>query len=221
MAQLPRKDAAPEAPGWFGGLHPMGDAKSNPVRLSFHPRLRVVPGLVLFALLITASCKVADKPAAVSPEHLATLFAKLQSGDTAPHIEAVLAETRNALRTDPNWPALTYLVGEVYLKRKDVEQARATFRDLAVWAASDQSAGPYKDQWGGSGLAAIGLWRWLRIVDLHGGTPEEVEQALNVAAALQGTRLYTGMVRSGLLPALPLIEEDAARLSAPKIGRAA
>ena len=27
--------------------------------------------------------------------------------------------------------------------------------------------------------------------------------------ALQGTRLYTGMVRSGLLPALPLLEEIA------------
>ena len=192
----------------------MSDAKSDPVRFSFNPRLRVELGLVLFVLLITASCKVADTPVAVSPQHLATLFATLQSGDPAPDIQAVLAETRDALRTDPNWPALTYLVGEAYLKRKDVEQARATFRDLAVWAASDQSAGPYKDQWGGSGLAAIGLWRWLRIVDLHGGTPGEVEQALKVAAALQGTRLYTGMVRSGLLPALPLIEEDVARLSA-------
>jgi soluble lytic murein transglycosylase-like protein len=189
-------------------------------RFSFNPRQRVALGLVMFVLVITASCKVADKPVAVSPQHLATLFAKLQSGDTAPDIQAVLAETRNALRTDPNWPALTYLVGEAYLKRKDLEQARATFRDLAVWAASDQSAGPYKDQWGGSGLAAIGLWRWLRIVDLHGGTPGEVEQALKVAAALQGTRLYAGMVRSSLLPALPLIEEDVARLSAHLAWRA-
>lgn len=169
-------------------------------------------GLVLFVLLTTASCKVADKPVAVSPQHLATLFAKLQSGDRAPDIRAVLAETRNAPRTDPNWPALIYLTGEAHLKRKDVEQARATFRDLAVWAASDQSAGPYKDGWGGSGLAAVGLWRWLQILDAHGGTAEEVEQALKVAAALQGTRLFAGMVRSGLLPALPLIEEDVARL---------
>lgn len=144
----------------------------------------------------------------------------LQSGDSAPDIQPVLAETRNALHTDPNWPALTYLLGEAYLKRNDIGQARETFRDLAVWAVSDQSAGHYKDQWGGSGLAAIALWRWLRIVDLHGGTPGEVEQALKVAAALQGTRLYTGMVRSGLLPALPLIEEDVARLSAHLAWRA-
>jgi TolA-binding protein len=192
----------------------MGDAKSDSDRRSFDPRPRVALGLVLIVVLITASCKVADKPAAVSPQHLATLFAALQSGDAAPDIQAVLAATRNAPRTDPNWPALTYLVGETHLKRKDVEKARAAFRDLAVWAASDQSAGPYKDQWGGSGLAAIGLWRWLRIVDLHGGAPEEVEQAVKAAAALQGTRLYTGMVRSGLLPALPLLEEDVARLAA-------
>jgi soluble lytic murein transglycosylase-like protein len=169
---------------------------------------------VLFVLLTTAACKVADKPVAVSPQHIATLFAKLQSGESAPDIQAVLAETRNAPRTDPNWPALTYLAGEAYLKRKDVEQARAMFRDLAVWAASDQSAGPYKDGWGGSGLAAIGLWRWLQILDAHGGTAEEVQQALKVAAAVQGTRLFAGMVRSGLMPALPLIEEDVARLLA-------
>jgi len=135
----------------------------------------------------------------------------LQSGDSAPNIKPILAETRNAPRTDPNWPVLTYLIGEAYLKRNDIGQARATFRDLAVWAASDQSALPQKERWGGSGLAAVGLWRWLKILDEHGGTPEEVDQALKVAVELQETRLFGGMVRSGLLPALPLIEEDVAR----------
>ena len=196
---------------WRGGHQRVSDADVGSARFSFSLQLRVALGLVL---LIAASCKVADKPVAVSPQHLATLFSKLQSGDSAADIQALLAETRNASRTDPNWPVLTYLVGEAYLKRKNIEEARATFRELAAWAASNQSAGPYKDGWGGSGLAAIGLWRWLRIVDAHGGTPEEVEQALRVGAALQGTRLFAGMVRSGLLPALPLIEEDVARLLA-------
>jgi hypothetical protein len=41
MAQLPRKDVAPEASGLFGGLHPMGDATSGLCRLSFNPQLRV------------------------------------------------------------------------------------------------------------------------------------------------------------------------------------
>ena len=41
MAQLPRKDVAPEAPGWFGALHPMGDATSGLCGFSFNPQLRV------------------------------------------------------------------------------------------------------------------------------------------------------------------------------------
>lgn len=179
------------------------------------PGMRVArAGIVLLLLLTAASCKLAEKPVAVSPQHLAFLFAKLQSGDGAPDIQAVISETQSALRTDPNWPALAYLVGEAYLKLNDVERARATFRDLAVWAASDQSAGPNRDGWGGSGLAAIGLWRWLQILDAHGGTAEDVEQAFKAAAVLQGTRLFAGMVRSDLLPALPLIEEDVKRLLA-------
>src|SRR2546421_345790 len=76
-------------------------------------------GLALFALLTAASCKVADKPAAVvSPQHLVTLFAQLQSSESAPDIQAIVAETRDVPRTDPNWPTLTYLVGEAQLKRK-------------------------------------------------------------------------------------------------------
>lgn len=171
-------------------------------------------GLLLLVLLTAASCEVADKPAAVSPQHLATLLTALQSSESAPDIQAIVAETRTVPRTDPNWPTLTYLVGEAQLKRKDVEPARAAFRDLAVWAVTDQSSGPYKDGWGGSGLAAVGLWRWMQILDAHGGTAQEVEEALKVAAALQRTRLFAGMVRSGLLPALPLLEGDLARLLA-------
>jgi hypothetical protein len=40
MAEPPRKDAAPEVPGWFGA-HPMGDVTSGQFRLSFNPQLRV------------------------------------------------------------------------------------------------------------------------------------------------------------------------------------
>ncbi len=178
-------------------------------------RCVAVGGLALLILLTIASCKAAGKPAAISPQHLSTLFATLQSCN-ASDVQAVLAETRNASPADPNWPMLTYLLGEVYLKCNNVGQAREKFRDLAVWAASDQSARLYKDRWGVSGLAAVGLWRWLKILDEHGsksgGVDQgEVAQALEVAAALQKTRFYAGMVRSSLLPALPLIEEDVAR----------
>lgn len=171
-------------------------------------------GLVLCVLLATAACKPTEALPAIPPQHLTTLFAYVQSGDAAPDAATVLAETRNASRADPNWPVLVYLVGESHLKRKDIGQARAAFRDLAMWAVSDQGAGPYKDGSGGSGLAVIGLWRWLQILDTQGGTSDEVEQVLNAAAAMQRTRLFAGMVRSGLLPALPLVEEDVARLLA-------
>ena len=123
---------------------------------------------------------------------------------------------RKAPHEDPNWPALAYLVGEVQLKQKDLEGARATFRDLAAWAAAD----PYKDGWGGSGLAAVALFRWLQALDARGGTPDETSQALEVALNLYRTRLFRGMVQGDLLPALPLLEETNARLLAHVLWRA-
>lgn len=195
---------------------------SNPVIQVDHCSRREARGnaaraaLVLCVLLAIASCKPTETPSprAIPPQHLTTLFAYVQPGDAAPDAGTVLAEMRDASRADPNWPVLVYLAGESHLKRKEIGPARAAFRDLAMWAASNEAAGPYKDGSGGSGLAVIGLWRWLQILDTQGGTPEEVEQALNAAAAMQRTRLFAGMVHSGLLPALPLVEEDVARLLA-------
>ena len=56
MAQLPRQDAVPEVPGWFGGLHPMGDATHaacvasratpNSASRSWAPRCARKPGAV-------------------------------------------------------------------------------------------------------------------------------------------------------------------------------
>ena len=176
-------------------------------------------GCALLVLLTAAGCKppreTAETAVRVSPQQIATLFAKLRAAGT-PSIDSEMADARNASRADPNWPALIYLVGEAHLQRRDAKQARTAFRDLATWAASDRTL-RNRDKldadngWGGSGLAAVALWRWLQILDEHGGDPQEVDRVLSVAAALQGTRLFAGMVRSGLLPALPLLEEDVAR----------
>src|SRR2546426_11688238 len=74
---------------------------------------------------------------------------------------------------------------------------------------------PNGDTWGGSGLAAVALWRWLEIIDAHGDDgPEEIDQVLKTASSLEEKRLYSGMMRIGLLPAMPLLEEDIAKLLA-------
>ncbi|MDH5741135.1 MAG: transglycosylase SLT domain-containing protein [Nitrospira sp.] len=145
------------------------------------------------------------------PKLLSDLFESLHSGQYSPEIEGILSGEHSVGPEDWNWPTLTYLLGEVHRQRGEIEQAREAFRNLASWATSNDPAGPYGDTWGGSGLAALGLWRWLQILEEHGGPDEEVDQVLKVASALQETRLFGGMVRSGLLPALPLLEEDMAK----------
>ncbi len=172
---------------------------------------------VLTILLWLTDCRVRGP---ISGEDLATLFQNLPAGDDAPGIKAILAKTQNARRTDPNWPALAYLNGEAQLRGNHIEQARATFRDISTWAASLPSKGPYKDGWGASGLASVALWRWLQILDAYGGPPAEVDEVLTTAQTLYSTRLFSGMVHVGLLPALPLIEEDGARLLAHVLWKA-
>jgi hypothetical protein len=172
-------------------------------------------GLLLTMLLcVMTSCKISEPRTSIPAQHLATLFLNLQSGGDAPDIQKILAETRNAPRTDPNWPTLTYLMGEARLRGNHVERARASFRDLSTWAASLPPEGPYKDGWGASGLAAVALWRWLQILDAQGGTAGEIDEVLRAARTLYRTRLFAGMVHPGLLPALPLIEENSAKLLA-------
>lgn len=176
-------------------------------------------GYALLVLLTAAGCKPAKETVTItvpdSSQQIATLFAKLNAADT-PSIDSEVADARSASSADPNWPALIYLVGEAQLRRHDTDKARAAFRALATWAATDSTLRhgdklARADGWGGSGLAAVALWRWLQILDEHGGDPQEIDSVLSVAAALQGTRLFGGMVRGGLLPALPLLEEDVAR----------
>jgi peptidoglycan lytic transglycosylase len=167
-------------------------------------------GMGLLLLLLTASCGVQEQ--AVSPEQISELFNSLRSGQVPAHLEPLVSGARKANRADPDWPTVMYLLGEINLRRGATTRARETFRELASWAATDQAGGPYGDARGGSGLAAVGLWRWLKLLEQDGGTSEEVGQVLNVASALQRSFLFAGVVRGGaLLPALPLMEEDIAR----------
>ena len=167
-------------------------------------------------LLVLTTCQGPEAPlsGAVDGQLLVDLLAGLRNKTLAvpTEIEEFLSGSRSASRDDPSWPTLTYLLGEAHMLRGETERARDAFRELASWGASDHPNGPYNDTWGGSSLAIVGLWRWLQILDEHGLTDaDQLERVLDVASQLQETRLYSGMVQTGLLPALPLMQEDVAR----------
>ena len=180
---------------------------------------RLITGACMGLLVVTMTvgCGDRNEPAAPSPSDetrmLSNLFAAVRSGDFPPEMEAYLLDKLKLARDDPHWPTLTYLRAEAHLRRGDTELARADFRELASWAASGHPHGPYGDTWGGSGLVAVGLWRWLQLMEAKGpASTGEVDEVMKVASALEETRMFSGMVRSaGLLPALPLLEEDIAR----------
>ena len=180
-------------------------------------RRRFIARSSLFLLLLTlAPCQGSNTSVsgAVGGQDLMDLLSGLQNETlTFPKgIEEFLTGSRSAARKDPNWPILTYLLGEAHRLRGETERARDAFRGLASWGVSDYPNGPYKDTWGGSGLAIVGLWRWLQILDEHGPTDaDQLKQILDVASQLQETRLYSGMIQAGMLPALPLMAEDVAR----------
>ncbi len=183
--------------------------RSDPFRL-------VASGAALLLSLAGASCgdarEAAPPQARPDARMLPDLFISARSGIANRQVDALLSGGPGPAADDPNWPTLTYLLGEVHARRAETAQARARFRELALWAAANHPDGPYGDTWGGSGLAIVGLWRWLQILDRLGPeSPQEIDQVLRAASALEETRLYAGMVRGGLLPALPLVEEDVAR----------
>ena len=177
-------------------------------------------GVGSLLLFLGAACAgpQASPASSAAAGTVSSLFDALRAGNrnAPPEIEELVAGKRQISQDDPGWPTFTFLVGEINRQRGHTERARAAFSGLASWAASSHpTGGPYGDTWGGSGLAAIGLWRWLQILDEHGPVaPNEVDRVLDVAAKLRDTRLYWGMTQSGVLPGLPLVAEDvAARLA--------
>ena len=171
---------------------------------------RFMQCVILLTITLLTSCRVAKHAVAIPPELIARAFDNLQRDHPA---TMPGSETSEATREDPNWSVLMYIAAETDLKRKDYQLARKKFRDLAE-RANDQSKDPRSSLWGGSGLGVIALWRWFQLIDREGADQAEVGEALTVADSLSTKRVYSNMTQSGLLPSLPFIGMDVARLSA-------
>jgi soluble lytic murein transglycosylase-like protein len=109
-------------------------------------------------------------------------------------------------RDAASWPIHVFLQAELHRLTGDGPSAQAAYRDLVEWAAAD----PCGDGWGGSGLVALALWRWLE------GAPDGVDVAearriLDAAAELRSARLVRGMLDTGLVESLPRLEEEVLR----------
>ena len=131
------------------------------------------------------------------------------------HQKSLFSKILSLEPTHPNWPTLMYLLGETYLSNNNNEDARSIFQKIANWAVN-KSSNTYGNKWGGSGVATIALWRWLKLLEQNNSLDKvEIAEAIQVVAKIQGTRFFSGMVRpSGLFIALPKMEEDIARLIA-------
>ncbi|MDE0124819.1 MAG: tetratricopeptide repeat protein [Bryobacterales bacterium] len=126
--------------------------------------------------------------------------------------ERLLSESLGAPDSDPNWPTLTFIAAEIELRQGNTGNAGRSFRNLAKWGSSTEPDPQESGSWGGSGLAVLGLWRWLEILEDQDAAPaDRVSEAIEVALKLRSTRFYRGMLESGLLPGLPQLEEDLAR----------
>jgi len=145
------------------------------------------------------------------------LYESLGSGQSRMDADAerLLSEILDVSNSDPNWPTLAFLAGEVELRRGNIGNAERSFRQLATWGSSTEPNTDESDSWGGSGLAVIGLWRWLEILEGdEAALADRASEAIEVALKLKSTRFYRGMLDSGLLPGLPQLEEDLTRMLA-------
>ncbi len=116
-------------------------------------------------------------------------------------------------REDPMWPVYTFLLGEARRLRGENKSAARHYRELAEWAAAD----PYQDTWGGSGLAAVALWRWAELLRQEAAPDAESVTALfALNEQLQPMRCTRSMflLPASIIAALPQLEEDIARTTA-------
>jgi hypothetical protein len=202
----------------FGGQPPM--ARASAKQRGFHWSVIYWRLTVLILVCATAglTCQRGEKSSYESmppisssaAASLRTLLSLTPDPKLAASLDMgqLLGEEKELTKASPMWPIFTFVVGEVHRLRKEVSQARERYRTLMEWAASD----PHGDGWGGNGLAAIALWRWLQIAtedSVH--NPGETDHVLDIAERLLGTRLVRRVFDTPILCTLPQIQEDVLR----------
>lgn len=175
------------------------------------PLLSLSPSLRGGGIEYPVTCNIA-----FSFEHLPVMMRLLEASESTTKARALDLQTihESVDRLDDSSemrPLHTFLIAEVLQLRGDEVSARRFYRSLAEWAASD----PYEDNWGGSGLAAVSIWRWLQQVSTE-TCPDRDESLhfIEVADQLLNTRLVKGMFHpyhTHLLCSMPLLEEDIRR----------
>jgi soluble lytic murein transglycosylase-like protein len=177
-------------------------------------RLRSV--LVLAALLAGVACDdgtaarspVWSTTVSVRPVDLRPLLAATREPALANSADLASRLSPAPATNDASWPIHTFLAGEIHRLRGDAAAARTAWRALAEWAA----ANPYRDGTGGSSLATVALWRWLRALgeDPRPGA-DEAARLVEVAGHLRIAPLTRGLFEPSALETLPQLEEDLAR----------
>jgi tetratricopeptide (TPR) repeat protein len=153
---------------------------------------------------------LADYPESNSTIDLKPLLTAISKTGNAEllEIEQLLDPYKEMKKTSPMWPIYAFLVGELHRERKDSSKAREIYQNLAEWASTE----PYGDTWGGSGLACLALWRWLRLIEMDTEPERPVTmRMIEAAEKLMETRLVRGMFFSSILCGLPQLEEDILR----------
>jgi soluble lytic murein transglycosylase-like protein len=121
-----------------------------------------------------------------------------------------LSTSKHLKDTEPMWPIQTFLLAEVYRLRGEKSEARNNYRTVAEWANKD----PYNDEWGGSGIVLVCLWRWLNMIRETPLDKNEADNLFSIWDNLKDTRLLKSMLSDNVLTTLPQIGEDTHRLIA-------
>lgn len=203
-ASRPAAAAALVAAGtaWFAAL--------SRCALAAVPALMVLVGLFALAAESPPAQAQGSGAVALSAQDLQRLLGRAPTAegkalDAA--ADARLAEQLGRVRRDDDiWPIVAFLRAELLLQGGRSQAATEAYRALIEQAASN----PYQDTWGGHGLAAFALYRWLQLQPTVGARDRAAFERI---AGMADTLLQTRLVRSAFTPfailsSMPRLEEQ-------------